>query len=343
MRTDKIKTVIAAHDKLFKTLYETPALAVDIFRIVLPKNQFKLYDWGKLRLEKDSFADGRRADLIYSVPILGFSDTRTLIFIILEHKSSSDPKLFWQLYKYQDNLLTNYYAKHKYIPQIIPVVFYHGKKPWTQPLDFQQALREDFFKKNPSFAPEGVINFKLNLLNIQDPKMKRVFEDPSFESRGGLFLLRNVWSAKPDVAFVKKVFSLFGEFLRKREDLVLAVLEYLSTAYKMKPETWKAAERSAVELGLLEKGGYMNVREYIRENARAEGRQEGRQEGMQAGMQAGRQEGMQAGRQEGMQAGMQKGIKSIIFNMLKKNAKISFISEMTGMPEEEIKKLQNGK
>ena len=56
---------------------------------------------------------------------------------------------------------------------------------------------------------------------------------------------------------------------------------------------------------------------------------------MQAGRQEGRQEGMQAGRQEERQ--------QVIFNMLKKDAEISFISEVTGMPEEEIKKLKNGK
>ena len=311
------KAFTAAHDEFFKNLYQNTSLAVDIFRIIFPQEIFALYDWDNLRLEKDSFADGFRADLIFSVPILGFPGTRTLIFIILEHKSTSDKKTFWQLYMYQHNMIKERYFKYRQIPTIVPVVCYHGKRPWTQPLDFQKALGEEFFKKNPSFVPEGVLNFKLNLLNIQGPKMKRVFEDPSFESRGGMFLLRNVWSAKPDLAFVKKVFSLFGEFLKKREDLVLAVLEYLSTAYKMKPETWEAAEQSAVEQGLLEKGGYMNVREHIRENARVEG--------MQAGMQKGRQEERQ----------------QVILNMLQNNLDMSLICKLTGLTPEEIKKLQN--
>ena len=62
----------------------------------------------------------------------------------------------------------------------------------------------------------------------------------------------------------------------------------------------------------------MNTREYIKE--------EGRQEGMQNGMQKGRQEGIQ----------------NVIFNMLRKQMDASLISEVTGLSEEEIKKLQNG-
>ena len=57
----------------------------------------------------------------------------------------------------------------------------------------------------------------------------------------------------------------------------------------------------------------MNVKEYIREEAR----------------------------QEGLQQGMQTGIQQVVLNMLKKSADISFISEVTGFSEEEIKKLKN--
>ena len=48
-------------------------------------------------------------------------------------------------------------------------------------------------------------------------------------------------------------------------------------------------------------------------------------------------EGMQKGRKEGMQKGMQK----VVLNMLKKQADVAFISEVTGLSEEEIKKLKN--
>ena len=58
----------------------------------------------------------------------------------------------------------------------------------------------------------------------------------------------------------------------------------------------------------------MDIREHIKEKGRWEGRQEGRQEERQ----------------------------EVALNMLKKKTKISYISEITGLSEKEIKKLKNG-
>ena len=61
------------------------------------------------------------------------------------------------------------------------------------------------------------------------------------------------------------------------------------------------------------------------------------------GMERGRQEGREAGRQEGRQEGIERGREAVILNMLKKKTDIAFISEVTGLSEEEIKKLKNDK
>ncbi|MDE0119087.1 MAG: hypothetical protein OXM55_03665, partial [Bdellovibrionales bacterium] len=70
------------------------------------------------------------------------------------------------------------------------------------------------------------------------------------------------------------------------------------------------AEAEMIKQGLIKKGGYMDIKELFRE--------------------------------EGQQEGWQKGRQEIALNMLKKSAKISFISEITGLSEEEIKKIQKG-
>ena len=66
-------------------------------------------------------------------------------------------------------------------------------------------------------------------------------------------------------------------------------------------------------------------------DAKEEGRQEGREEGMQKGLEKGMQQGMQKGRQERNY--------EVIVNMLKENVEISVIAKVTGLSEEEIKKL----
>ena len=81
----------------------------------------------------------------------------------------------------------------------------------------------------------------------------------------------------------------------------------------------------------------MDIRQEIREDAMQEGIQKGLQTGRQEGLQAGRQEGLQ----KGMQAGMQKGMQAVALNMLKNKFKLSVISEMTGLSEDQINRLKN--
>ena len=98
---------------------------------------------------------------------------------------------------------------------------------------------------------------------------------------------------------------------------------------------WKQAEGQLIEKGLLTKGGLMqDVREVIREK--------GIWEGMRKGVRKGVQQGMQKGMQKGRQEGRQEGRHEVILNMLKKKTDLSFISEVTGVPVKEIKKLKNG-
>ena len=73
-------------------------------------------------------------------------------------------------------------------------------------------------------------------------------------------------------------------------------------------------ERESVSKGIFSKKGYMNIRECIKE------------EGMQKGLQKDRQEERQ----------------QIILKMFQKRLDTSLIAEVTGLSEEEIKKLQNG-
>ncbi len=67
-------------------------------------------------------------------------------------------------------------------------------------------------------------------------------------------------------------------------------------------------------------GGYMNIREYIKEE--------------------GRWEGHLAGKLEGEQKGRQEKERQVIANMFRKNMDIPLISEVTGLSEAELKKLQ---
>ena len=214
-----------------------------------------------------------------------------------------------------------------------------------------------------------MLNYELKIINTKDLKIRKIVKDKRSKIWGVIKLLDEVWDIKePSAEKVKTIVrDYFGDILkgkttREVNEIVIGIVEYLKDVTGLKLKEWQKAEQGLIEEGILKKGGVMNIREIIKEKGRWEGmrkgrqegmrkgRQEGMQEGMQKGMQEGMQKGMQEGMQKGMQEGMQKGMqegmqkgqKQIILNMLKKKADISFISEMTGLPAKDIKKLKNG-
>ena len=92
------------------------------------------------------------------------------------------------------------------------------------------------------------------------------------------------------------------------------MIRYLQSAGGLRKQVWQEAEKQLIKDNILKGGTYMGVVESIKEE----------------------------GRLEGEIRGIQKGRQEVILNMLKKKADISFISEVTGLPEKEIKKLKNG-
>ena len=82
-------------------------------------------------------------------------------------------------------------------------------------------------------------------------------------------------------------------------------------------EDWEKIEKEVKQTGLLKKGGLM------------------------AGFRDVEQEIRMEGIQQGMQQGWQERNYEVVSNMLKKNTDVDFISEVTGMPVKEIKKLKN--
>ena len=295
------------HDQFFKSFFSKEEFAKELFSLIFSKEELKAYDWKKLKTEKDSFPDNTRADLIFSVPLKNKRKTKIRIFILLEHKSTYDIKLFQQLFRYQSLLIEKALNEQDKPLPIIPVVFYHGRKPWKWKLSFQEAFGDKDFFDIPVLSRKSMLNFKIRLLDVHDKKLEKIFKDQSFKSRGVLYLLKEVWSSKADLIFLRHVLSLSKSILEKRENFILSIMEYLVTGYKIKPEVWKEAETEVIKQGLLKKGGYMDIKEYIKEMGRQEGRQE------------------------------------VVLNMLKKKMDVSLIAEITNLSEKEINKLKNGK
>ena len=310
------------HDRLFKQAYSNPSMAKELFQLVFSKEEFSAFDWDRLRAEKDTFQD-KRADLVFSVPLKSDPGSRFKIGLLLEHKSQYSRGLFYQMLAYQFFIIGKNFQEGEDVGPVIPVLFYHGKEPWKGKKSFQEGFFGEFFAKTPVSMRKNMLNYELKLLDTHNPKVERVLKDKSFKSRGFLNVLKEVWLLKAEEDVLKEAVFLFDNWPGDKDDLLLSLGDYFwATVPGMTEELWKKVENEACKKGIFSKGGYMNIREYIKE--------EGRQEGIQKGIQKGRQEGIQEGRQQ------------VVLNMIQKKLDASLISELTGLSEEEIKNLKNG-
>ena len=82
-----------------------------------------------------------------------------------------------------------------------------------------------------------------------------------------------------------------------------------------------------------------NQIEYARETGREEGHKVGKEEGLKEGREEGHKEGKEEGRKEGREEGAKQKSFDIAKRMLEKGIDIEIISELTGLTEKEISKL----
>lgn len=103
-------------------------------------------------------------------------------------------------------------------------------------------------------------------------------------------------------------------------------IEYEQTIYQLE-ETNGMRYVSTIEKMGIEKGIQRGI-------------QKGIERGIEQGIQKGMQQGIQQGMQQGIQQGMQHGKQEIAFRMLEKGYTSQMISELTGLDQNEISKLQ---
>ena len=312
------------HDIFFKSFFSDPGLALDIFKLVFSKQELNSLNLKQLKNEKDSFPD-KRADLVFSVPLKNQPKVQLKILFLLEHKSHYDAQLFSQLLYYQSLLHQQNLKQYGRPLPAVPVVFYHGKQPWRWKKSFQEVFWPSERYKIPVWVRKSMLEYRVRLIDLQDQaKVAKVFKGSGFErTQAALYLMHRAWGLKekrgPErrkilEALLPMLKGLSGKGgKKKREDLLLSVVEYMRSL-GVSGSLWEELEREALNRGFLNKGGVMNIREYIK----------------------------QKGVKEGWQKGLKQGQQELILKMLDKKLDLSVISEVTGLPMQEIKKLKNG-
>ena len=308
-----IKPPKCSHDTFFKLIFFDPKLAKELVELLLTKKVSKFFNLDDIKFEKDTHKK-QIADIVLSFPLKGYPKERVDFFMILEHKSYNDKNSYDQILKYLYLFRDLIIKQTGRVKPIIPGMFYHGKKPLKLKKSLQEEDFKDIYNKIPIEIRESMLNFKLKLINTKDPKIRKLIKNKGSKIWGVIKLLDEIWDIKkPSAKKVKIIIrDYFGEILngkakREAEEIVIGIEEYLRDTTGLKSEEWEKAKQELIDEGTIKKGVNMNIRELIK----AKGRWEGREE--------------------------------VIINMLKEKADISFISKVTGLPAEEIKKLKSKK
>ncbi|HZU96898.1 MAG TPA: Rpn family recombination-promoting nuclease/putative transposase [Planctomycetota bacterium] len=141
------------HDRLFRLTFSSAENALGILRAVLPPEVMAAIDPSSLELEEGSFVDeelkGQESDLLFRARLLAGRAIK--VYVLVEHQNSVDPLMPFRLLRtvvsVQDRWRRNTDEAVKQLPVVIPIVFFHGPKPWSGPrslgeiLDLPEELR----------------------------------------------------------------------------------------------------------------------------------------------------------------------------------------------------------
>jgi hypothetical protein len=143
------------HDALFKSLFSDPVQAAAQLQAILPPRVARHIDWESLQPVHASFVNDlleqRHGDLLFSAQL---RDERPIfLWLLYEHQSKIERWMSWRTTDMLWEFLKGWRTQHPdatHIPAILPVVLYHGARPWDAPtslldlMDLSDEARRDF-------------------------------------------------------------------------------------------------------------------------------------------------------------------------------------------------------
>jgi predicted transposase/invertase (TIGR01784 family) len=289
-----MEKIINPHDRLFRETLSDRDTAADFLKNYLPEEILKLTDLNSLEICKESFVEDDLkeyySDLLYRVTI---SDEEAYIYFLFEHKSYPDREIFLQLPGYMLGIWRlERKQKESFLPLIVPIVLYHGKRKWMYGTRFSSMFSESS-RKLSEYIPD--FGFVLrDLTQYSDEEIRG-----EVTCRTVLLLFRHIFD--DDIAEkLPAVFSLMSEITESEGGLrfLEKILRYLFSATdRVGLEELKHIAERSVPHG---KGRtIMTIAEQLRKEGYDQAmllleklQHEKYEQGMQRGMQQGIREGL---------------------------------------------------
>jgi predicted transposase/invertase (TIGR01784 family) len=305
------------HDRFCKEVMGQPDIAAEFLSLYLPAQLVALANFNDITPVKGSFVTVELqeyfSDLLFRVRLR--TGAEIYVYILLEHKSDPDKWVAFQLFSYLPPLLEKIRGKSKNLPLILPVVFYHGNRPWNI-ADNLGALFE---------TPGELAAFRPYLPELRYYLCDLArYRDEDLTGRPHLQAILRVFKHAQQDDLNQQLAPIFALFKESNLpparifDLLKVSVVYLTHGTKANPKE-------------LEEAFTMNWGEYSTDPSELTGTfldkwiLAGLEKGEKEGLQKGRQEGLQKGRQEGEQEGRQKGAATVALKLAQR--RFSTLSE----------------
>jgi predicted transposase/invertase (TIGR01784 family) len=216
------------HDSTVQKFLQEIDTVKSLFREYLPGEIKALLDIDSLEYMKEKFVDETLSkyysDFLYKV---NFKDhINGFIFLLLEHKSWAPRFTAFQALKYIVHVWDLYLAnndKAKYLPPVIPLVLYHGKKKWNLDTRFSTLFN------NPGPLNVFIPDFQFLLLDISHEPDENIKGIPILKIL--LMTLKYIFKPKLNNK-LPEIIQLFEKIKNKKTalDYLVTLINYLMSA-----------------------------------------------------------------------------------------------------------------
>jgi len=125
------------HDQLFRRIFSNPVHAIAELRTLLAPELLAALDLTRLEIVpgasyvNEELAD-REVDLLYEVPLRESAEP-ALVYVLLEHQSTVDPRMPARLLVYMARIWDHWMRANPSgkLPLIVPAVLHHSRSGWT--------------------------------------------------------------------------------------------------------------------------------------------------------------------------------------------------------------------
>ncbi len=289
------------HDKYFRRLMADPQTAALFFQEHLPAKLSSLMSGQTTELVKENFIDEQlsehQSDLLYRVGLTG--GCTAFVYIFVDHKSNPDYRVTLQLQRYMNRIWDSLSEQKDWrpLPEIWPVVVYHGTKNWTVPTCFSSL-----FATRSGREPQNIPDFEYHLVDLSK------IEDNVLSKNRRLRAFLTVQKHILREDFVEVINDILVELKYLEPMDIMVILNYVIMKHRQKIDR-ATLDGVLVDIEPERKDEIMAgvVHDWIEEGL-AKGLKQGLEKGLEQGLEKGLEQGLEQGLERGIMKGLRLGI-----------------------------------